>query len=55
MQLLLKNDAMTNSLIRGGWETFENSNNFFRFISRHLVMKSLILNSSGDFAKKNLS
>ena len=26
MQLLLKNDAMTNSLIRGGWETFENSN-----------------------------
>lgn len=55
MQLLLKNDAMTNSLIRGGWERFENSNNFFRFISRHLVMKSLIVNSSALLAKKNLS
>lgn len=44
MQLLLKNDAMTNSLIRGGWETFENSNNFFRFISRHLRHFALIVN-----------
>lgn len=55
MQLLLKNDAMTNSLIRGGWETFENSNNFFRLFSCHLVIKTLILNISGDFVKKNLS
>jgi hypothetical protein len=55
MQLLLIHDAMTNSLISGGWETFENSNNFFRLFSRHLVIKSLILNSSGHLAKKNLS
>ena len=55
MQLLLKNDAMTNSLIRGGWETFENSNNFFRLFSCHLVIKTLIVNSSALIAKKNLS
>jgi len=55
MQLLLKNDDMTNPLIRGGWKTFENSNIFFRFISRHLVIKPLILNSSAVLTKKNLS
>lgn len=55
MQLLLTNDDVTNSLISRGWETFENLNNFFYFISCHLVIKTLIVNSSLLITKKNLS
>ena len=55
MQLLLTNDAMTHSLISGGWNNFQFSNIFFYFILRHPVIKSLIVNSSELIAKKNLS
>jgi hypothetical protein len=55
MQLLLTNDAMTHSLISGGWNNFQFSNIFFYFILRHPVIKSLIVNSSALIAKKNLS
>jgi hypothetical protein len=55
MQLLLTNDAMTTSLIRGGWERFKNLNNFFYLFSCHLVIKTLIVNSSLLITKKNLS
>ena len=55
MQLLLTNDAMTHSLISGRWNIFQFSNIFFYFILRHPVIKSLIVNSSGLIAKKNLS
>ena len=55
MQLLLTNDAVTNSLISGGWERFENLNIFFYFISCHLVIKTLIVNTSTLITKKNLS
>jgi hypothetical protein len=55
MQLLLTNDAMTHSLISGRWNNFQFSNIFFYFILRHPVIKSLIVNSSGLIAKKNLS
>jgi hypothetical protein len=55
MQLLLTNDAMTHSLISGGWEYFCFFQVFFYFILRHPVIKSLIVNSSGLIAKKNLS
>ena len=55
MQLLLTNDAMTHSLISGGWNNFQFSNIFFYFILRHPVIKSLIVNSIGLIAKKNLS
>jgi hypothetical protein len=46
MQLLLTNDAMTTSLIRGGWEHFCFFQVFFYFILRHLRHKALIVNSS---------
>jgi hypothetical protein len=46
MQLLLTNDAMTTSLIRGGWEHFCFFQVFFYFILRHLRHKPLIVNSS---------
>ena len=55
MQLLLTHDAMTHSLISGGWNNFQFSNIFFYFILRHPVIKSLIVNSSALIAKKNLS
>ena len=55
MQLLLTNDAMTTSLISGGWNNFQFSNIFFYFILRHPVIKSLIVNSSKLITKKNLS
>jgi hypothetical protein len=55
MQLLLTNDTMTNSLIRGGCKRFENLNNFFYLFSCHLVIKTLIVNSSLLITKKNLS
>ena len=55
MQLLLTNDAMTHSLISGRWNNFQFLNIFFYFILRHPVIKSLIVNSSGLIAKKNLS
>jgi hypothetical protein len=55
MQLLLTNDAMTTSLIRGGWEDFCFFEVFFYFILRHPVIKSLIVNSSLLITKKNLS
>ena len=42
MQLLLTNDAMTTSLIRGGWEDFCFFEVFFYFILRHLRHKALI-------------
>ena len=42
MQLLLTNDAMTTSLIRGGWEYFCFFQVFFYFILRHLRHKALI-------------
>ena len=54
MQLLLTNDAMTHSLISGGWNNFQFSNIFFYFILRHPVIKSLIVNSSALIAKKKL-
>jgi hypothetical protein len=44
MQLLLTNDAMTTSLIRGGWEHFCFFQVFFYFILRHLRHKALIVN-----------
>ena len=46
MQLLLTNDAMTHSLISGGWEHFCFFQVFFYFILRHLRHKLLIVNSS---------
>ena len=55
MQLLLTNDAMTHSLISGRWNNFQFLNIFFYFILRHPVIKTLIVNSSGLIAKKNLS
>ena len=55
MQLLLTNDAMTHSLISRRWNNFQFLNIFFYFILRHPVIKSLIVNSSGLIAKKNLS
>jgi hypothetical protein len=42
MQLLLTYDAMTNSLISGGWEHFCFFQVFFYFILRHLRHKALI-------------
>ena len=42
MQLLLTNDAMTTSLIRGGWKDFYFLQVFFYFILRHLRHKALI-------------
>ena len=42
MQLLLTNDAMTTSLIRGGWKDFCFFQVFFYFILRHLRHKALI-------------
>lgn len=46
MQLLLINDAMTTSLISGGWEYFCFFQVFFYFILCHLRHKPLIINSS---------
>ena len=46
MQLLLINDAMTTSLISGGWEYFCFFQVFFYFILRHLRHKALIVNST---------
>ena len=46
MQLLLTNDAMTHSLISGLCNFLHFLNNFFYFILRHCVIKSLIVNSS---------
>ena len=41
MQLLLTNDAMTTSLISGGWKRFQFFKVFFYFILRHLRHKAL--------------
>ena len=46
MQLLLTNDAMTTSLIRGGWKDFCFLQVFFYFILRHLRHKPLITKPS---------
>jgi hypothetical protein len=46
MQLLLTNDAMTTSLISGGWEYFCFFQVFFYFILRHLRHKALITKPS---------
>jgi hypothetical protein len=46
MQLLLTNDAMTHSLISSRCNFLHFLNNFFYFILRHCVIKTLKANSS---------
>jgi len=46
MQLLLNNDAMPHSLISSRCNFLHFLNNFFYFILRHCVIKTLKVNSS---------